>query len=68
MKRVCQEITDYVRSCEHLLSNHATLTKDERDLLEYYVKELSREYLSGKPTLRQGYNETVEAKDNSATG
>jgi hypothetical protein len=46
-----QEFLAYTRACEHLLCLGGTLTDDERGLLEYYVKELSREFLSETPGL-----------------
>jgi len=58
---VCREVTDYVRSCERLLTKQETLTDDERGLLEYYVKELSRELLSDKPTMWSSQNESTVA-------
>jgi hypothetical protein len=54
VNHVCREVTDYVRSCEHLLSKNETLTEDERGLLEYYVKELSRQFLSDSQMYQRG--------------
>ncbi|HET8671136.1 MAG TPA: hypothetical protein VFM05_11065 [Candidatus Saccharimonadales bacterium] len=66
MNHVCEEIAAYSRACERLLSREGLLTEDEKSLLEYYVNELSREYLSDKPTTRLRYNESVPAKPASA--
>lgn len=46
MSHVCQEIAAYTRACERLLSKEGTLNEDERNLLDYYVRELSREFFS----------------------
>lgn len=62
MNHVCREIAMYVRSCEGLLSRERVLTQDERSLLEYYMKELSRELLAYKPTVRLDYNESVRVE------
>ena len=51
MKQVCREVTDYIRSCEHLLCKQEPLTDDERGLLEYYVKELSQSFLAEKASM-----------------
>ena len=63
------EILDCTRACERLLSTEITLTAEERDLLEYYVKELSRELLSAQPTLRlrSPSEHQVEAQSQSPT-
>ena len=37
----------------------------ERSLLEYYLNELSREFLSDKPTVRLRYRESVVVEPNS---
>ena len=50
-----REIQTYARACEHLLSLDQQLTDEERDLLEYYLSELSRKYLSEKPSVRLRY-------------
>ena len=65
MNHVCQEIAVFSRACERLLSKEGTLTDDERSLLEYYVNELSREFLSDKPTVRLRYRESVVVEPNS---
>ena len=44
--QVCREITDYIRACEHLFCKEEMLTEDERQLIEYYVKELSEKFLT----------------------
>jgi hypothetical protein len=67
MNHVCREIAAYCRACEGLLSKEGTLTEDERSLLEYYVNELLREYLSDKPTVRLRYNESGAVIPSSAT-
>jgi hypothetical protein len=59
-----QELLAYSRACEHVLSIKAELTDEERNLLEYYVNELSREILSDKPI---PYGGTIAAKSVSAT-
>ena len=61
-----REIRAYTRACEHLLSLPERLTDEERDLLKYYLNELSREYLSDKPTVRSRYPEAT-AVEPSAT-
>lgn len=66
MNHVCEEIAAYSRACERLLSREGLLTEDEKSLLEYYVNELSREYLSDKPTARLRYNESAPVKPASA--
>lgn len=67
MTHICEEITAYTRACERLLSKEGTLTEDERSLLEYYVKELSREFFSAMPTLIVRTKETVAVDQSSAT-
>ena len=47
MNHVCREVTNYARACEHLLCKEEGLTEDERGLLEYYLKELSRKFIEG---------------------
>ena len=39
-------------ACACLISQDLTLTDEERSFLEYYMEELSREFFSGKPTIR----------------
>ena len=65
MSHVCQEIAAYTRACERLLSKEGTLNEDERSLLEYYVRELSQELLSGQPTIRVRYKESVAVNPSS---
>ena len=67
MSHVCQEIAAYTRACERLLSKEGTLNEDERNLLDYYVRELSREFLSDQPTIRVRYNQSVAVNPSSAT-
>lgn len=66
MNHVCREIAAFSRSSESLLSKEGTLTEDERSLLEYYVNELSREFLSAKPMVRGGDAETASIQRASA--
>ena len=66
MNHVCREIAVYTRACEGLLSKEGALTEDERSLLEYYVNEVSREFLSDKPTARRGDAETASIQRASA--
>jgi len=66
MNPVCTEITDYVRACEQLLAREGMLTEDERGLLEYYVKQLSREFLAGSrlyKTLKAGRHHEPARED-----
>ena len=67
MSHVCQEIAAYTRACERLLSKEGTLTEDERNLLDYYVRELSREFLSDQPTIRVRYPESFAVNPSSTT-
>ena len=67
MSHVCQEVAAYTRACERLLSKEGTLNEDERNLLDYYVRELSREFLSDQPTIRVRYNQSVAVNPSSAT-
>ena len=66
MNHVCREIASFSRASESLLSKEGTLTEDERSLLEYYINELSREYLSDNPMVRLRYNENAPVKPASA--
>ena len=59
MNPIRQEIAAFTRACERLVSQEGTLNEDERSLLEYYVNDLSREFLSDKPTVQVRYDETV---------
>jgi hypothetical protein len=52
MTQLNQEILGYTRACERLLSTEMTLSDDERSLIEYYVQELSRKFLSHGTSLR----------------
>jgi hypothetical protein len=47
-----REVLAYTRACEQLLSVDLKLSDDERSLLEYYLNELSREFLLEKPIVR----------------
>jgi hypothetical protein len=67
MNHVCREIAAYCRACEGLLSKDGTLTEDEQSLVEYYVNELLREYLSDKPMVRLRYHESGSVKPSPAT-
>lgn len=42
------ELIDFTRACEHLLSDGVPLTEDERNLLEYYVNDVVREFFADK--------------------
>lgn len=59
MTQLNQEILGYTRACERLLSTEITLSDDERSLVEYYVQELSRKFLSHGPKLRKPTGTTV---------
>jgi hypothetical protein len=61
-----KEVLAYTRACEHLLSLGGTLTDDERGLLDYYLKELSRKFLSDGSTVPVPSSETVGAMPTSA--
>ena len=41
-----EEICAWTNGCERLLSTELALTDDERGLLEYYLNEVSRKFLS----------------------
>ena len=43
------ELIVFTRACEHLLSDGVPLTEDERNLLEYYVNDVVREFLATSP-------------------
>jgi hypothetical protein len=64
---LCEEIAAYARACERLLSKEGLLTEDERSLLEYYVHELSREFLSDGPSVRVRLRVPTALKPTSAT-
>ena len=49
MTQLSQDILVYSRACEHLLSTEVTLNDDETSLVEYYVHELSRKFVSPGP-------------------
>lgn len=52
MKNLGPEVLAFTRACEHLLSTEVTVTEEERHLIDYYLKEMSREFLSDEPTVR----------------
>ena len=52
MTRLSNEIRAYSRACEHLLSTETTLNDDERSLVEYYVKEVSRRFISAELSMQ----------------
>ena len=41
-----EEVCAWTNGCERLLSGEVVLTEDERSLLEYYMNELTRKFLS----------------------
>jgi hypothetical protein len=41
-----EEVCTWTNGCERLLSAEVVLTEDERSLLEYYMNELTRKFLS----------------------
>jgi len=43
---ISEEVCDWTNGCERLLSTELVLTEDERSLLEYYLTEVSRKFLS----------------------
>jgi hypothetical protein len=45
MEQIRKELIAYSRACEHLLSIEPTLSEEEHRLLEYYIEELSKEFL-----------------------
>jgi hypothetical protein len=40
-----QEVLAFTRACEHLLSRKPTLTNDERSLVEYYINDVTHEFM-----------------------
>jgi len=66
MNHVHQEIAIYTRACERLLSKEGTLTADELGLVEFYVKELSRQLLPDMSPVGLQYIETGPVKPASA--
>ena len=43
------DLVAFTRACEHLLTDDGVpLTEDERNLLEYYVNDVVREFLADK--------------------
>ena len=53
MTQLSQDILVYSRACEHLLSTEVTLNDDETSLVEYYVQELSRKFVSPARTCKK---------------
>jgi len=51
MMQLSQDILVYSRACEHLLSTEVTLNDDETSLVEYYLQELSRKFVSPPPNM-----------------
>ena len=62
MKNLRPEVLAFTRACEHLLSIEMTVTEEERIVLDYYVNELSREFLSDRPTLHIRMSEPAAVK------
>ena len=62
MKNLRPEVLAFTRACEHLLSIEMTVTEEERILLDYYVNELSREFLSDGPSVRIRMSEPAAVK------
>ena len=52
MMQLSQDILVYSRACEHLLSTEVTLNDDETSLVEYYLQELSRKFVSPAPNMQ----------------
>jgi hypothetical protein len=53
MMQLSQDILVYSRACEHLLSTEVTLNDDETSLVEYYLQELSRKFVSPAPDIQK---------------
>jgi len=53
MTQLSQDILVYSRACEHLLSTEVTLNDDETSLVEYYLQELSRKFVSPAPDIQK---------------
>ena len=48
------ELIAFTRACEHLLTDDGVpLTEDERNLLEYYVNDVVREFLADRSVVSQ---------------
>ena len=62
-----REFLGYTRAREQLLCIGGPITDDERGLLEYYVKELSREFLADSVTVQVPYNESAGVNRRSAS-
>ena len=48
--QIREEVGAWTNWCEYLLTTELTLTEDERGLLDYYVKEVTRKLLSAGNT------------------
>jgi hypothetical protein len=55
-----EEICAWTNGCERLLSMELALTDDERSLLEYYLNEVTRKFLSRAPSTQSAKPITVE--------
>ena len=53
MMQLSQDILVYSRACEHLLSTEVALNDDETSLVEYYLQELSRKFVSPAPDMQK---------------
>jgi hypothetical protein len=63
MTQLSQGIRAFGRACEHLLSTEITLNDDERSLVEYYVKEVSRKFVSAELTQQKRlHNNGIQAR------
>lgn len=40
-----QEVLAFTRACEHLLSKKPALSNDERSLVEYYINDVTHEFM-----------------------
>jgi hypothetical protein len=52
LKALRPQILAFTRICEDLLSDEEPMTQEECHLLDYYVNELVREFLSDTPLVR----------------
>ena len=63
MTQLSKEILAYSRACEHLLSTEITLNDDESSLVEYYIKEVSRKFVSLELTQQKPrHNDDMQAR------
>ena len=63
MTQLSKEILAYSRACEHLLSTEITLNDDESSLVEYYIKEVSRKFVSLELTQQKPqHNSDIQAR------